>query len=180
MEHHDGEQGEEQVQQVRERHQQPDVHKVKAHEGGVAADTVDTALHQLRAVFLGYARPPVVRHCAHSDDEERHACCRQSHAYPLHCRAVPQGREQCPMRIDGDAQHLDRHDEQGGDAHCPLDEQGALGLVADANLVGGNALSPLQHFLAEVRRIEDCQQGYGYDFGEHHSYHGLSVRYVGN
>lgn len=82
------------------------------------------------------------------------------------------------MRIDGDAQHLDRYDEQGGDAHCPLDEQGALGLVADAYLVGGNTLPPLQHFLAKICGIEDTQQGKGDYLGCHHTCCLLSVSFI--
>ena len=71
VEHDDGKDRKTERQQVPVQQQDTDIHKVKAEEGRVAAETVNAGRDQLRFILVGNTRPPTILHAQNGQQEDR-------------------------------------------------------------------------------------------------------------
>ena len=167
VQHHYRKDSEQQMDDVRESHQQTYVHQVKAYEGGITADAVYAPLDEGCLVGVWESRSPAVGHGQHSDYEESYTDSSNSQSSPLQDRERLEYRDECHLRIQDDADYLYGDYCKRCPSHNIFNQEDLPGLVTLAYLIGGDALSALCEFLSQKcgidhRHYYDCR-----DFGCH-------------
>ena len=149
MEHDDGKDRKTERQQVPVQQQDTDIHKVKAEEGRVAAETVNAGRDQLRFILVGNTRPPTILHAQNGQQEDRIVQHPDTEAGKSHAcgKIVP---------VKGDGEKLCYGRTQRRNAHQHFNRVNGFFLSAP-DLPGLDAAPLLRQYLSKINVVERRQ-----------------------